>query len=591
MKWKIPSYGSFKKNIFLFVFTASFLLLISILFGKYSVVQINQTNAASSFSGRSPANFIGNPYNNIIPIGTQMMIPPWIMEQYLLSEQAALYGDALNFLIYNYGVSAPSASDKKKDTYYIPLTRYKKKYGFDVDYGDDNDDSYQDTVMVDVTSLVPAQPGSSSPSGPLVPPPAPSSSESGALAPPPAPSSESEALAPSPAPSPEPGALAPPPAPSSESEAVTPPPAPFQSGTATQSTPDPSTGLVLVTTKPVDPNSGPAVPEYRPEEDLSQPYTASCEKPEEESNQTEASLPCVDCVLKLTKGTTDQFLSDIENTVNRFNKGKSFSALIDTFCKNCHGVDIGDFVTYLEERARSENVPPAIMLALTLRESNGDCNAGGDGNSSFGLFQLNTKNSTCLKKCNSSSLRNMSANQMKSVCENGKHRQTYKRKKGTCISPSKDSKTCLNNPYCNFEEAFYLLKGEKWIIGNRNNRQKPEVNNWVDMSSEDRNKWRNAIIAYNGAAALRKAESAMRATEEQIQNELGMGRKPLLDNWEIKRMFFIKQYLNARYPRDIIHNLAYVERITGREKQGGLANSSICQWIQFRIKNKKLSCK
>ncbi len=641
MKWKIQTKVVLKKNIFLFVFSASFLLLISVFFSPSFGFQIGQSGA-SSFSDRAPANFIGNSYNNIIPAGTQMIIPPWIMQQYLLSEQAALYGDALNFLIYNYGVSAPSASDEDKDTYYVPLTSYKEKYDFDVDY--DDDDSYQDTVMVDVTSLALAQPGTQSETSvpspdtdarpgtatlqpgtstqsEVVTPPAGADAQTETAQPPPSStgaqsetpvsspgtSKESETPAPLPDTDARPGTATLQPGTSTQHGTPVSPPAgaDAQSGTITplpepeprtrSETADSPPTITLITTKPVDTSGGPAVPEYAPEDDLSQPYTVSCEKPEEELDHTEARLPCVDCVLNLARGKTNQFLSDTEKTVNRFNRGKSFSALINTFCRSCNGVDIGDFVKYLEQRARSENVPPEIMLAIALRESNGDCNAGGDGDSSFGLFQLNTKNSTCLKKCNGGLLSKVNADQMKLVCKNGKHRKEYNHRSSAaphiCIRPSSpDPKICLNNPYCNFEEAFYLLKGEKWSIGNRGNRQKPEVKNWIDMSSENRNKWRNAIIAYNGAAALRAAESSMRANERLMRNELKMEGKPLLDNWEIKRMFFIKQYLKAKYPRDIIHNLAYVESITGREKKGGLANSSICQWIQFRKNNKQLSC-
>ena len=683
MKFKIQSQGILKKNIVLFVFTASFLLLIAVFVGKDSAIRMSQAILINSLENnnqnpsptRNPANFIGNPY--VIPTGTQMIIPPWIMEQYLLSEQAALYGDALNFLIHNYGVSAPSASDEDEDTFYIPLTRYKKKYDdYDFDYDtpepddyddDDDDDDYQ-VVMVDVTSLTPTQPPPPQPRTITPQPEEATTPQPEATTPQPeATTPQPEATTPQPeATTPQPGTTTPPtgtttPQPETttpqpeeattpQPEATTPQPEATtpQPGTttspATGTPPVTYTGPTFTTTEPTDTSKSPPVPEYKPEEDLSQPYTASCEKSDEDASQTEASLPCVDCALNLRKGKTNEFLSEVGATVNHFNKGKKFSALIKKFCQSCHknyGVDIGDFMEYLERRAREKNVPPEIMLAIMLRESDGDCNAGGDGKKSLGLFQLNIKNSTCLKKCSSNSLSNVNAEQMRSVCEDGKHRDTYKHRDsdGICVArPDETSKICLNNPYCNFEESLNLLIDEKWGIGNKGNPEKPplmitdednpdktKLRNWTDMSDTERTKWRNAIIAYNGAGALKAAEKAILANEEQMKNALGMGREPFLNNWEIKRMFFIKHHLNIKakfkkcdtkqYPdantaaeveeektkckkiynpengmTNLVHNLAYVERIAGREKKGDFANSSICQWIQFRKNNENLSC-
>ena len=684
MKFKIQSQGILKKNIFLFVFTASFLLLIAVFIGKNSAFRMNQDipthssekNTQNSSSERNPANFIGNPY--IIPTGTQMMIPPWIMEQYLLSEQAVLYGDALNFLIHNYGVSAPSASDEDEDTYYIPLTRYKKKYDYDFDYDtpepddsdDDDDESDLETVMVAVTSLnldqtptdtgtTTPQPGATTPQ-PETTTPQPEAGtqpqpETGTQPQPeagiqPQPEAGTQpqprtTTPPATGTQPQPGITTPQPGTTTPPATTTPPPATTTPQPRTTTTPQPETdtGPIFTTTEPTDTSKSPLVPEYRPEEDLSETHTASCEKSDEDASQTEAALPCVDCALNLRQGKTNEFLSEVGAAVNHFNKGKKFSALIKKFCKSCR-VDIGDFMKYLERRAREKNVPPEIMLAIMLRESDGDCNAGGDSKKSQGLFQLNTGNSTCLQECNSNSLSNVSAEQMaeqmRSVCEDGKHRDIYKRHDRICVArPDETSKICLNNPYCNFEESLNLLIDEKWGIGNKGKPEKPplmitdednpdktKLRNWTDMSDTERTKWRNAIIAYNGAGALKAAEKAILANEEQMKNALGMGREPFLNNWEIKRMFFIKHHLNIKakfkkcdtkqYPdantaaeveeektkckkiynpengmTNLVHNLAYVERIAGREKKGDFANSSICQWIQFRKNNKNLSCK
>ena len=89
---------------------------------------------------------------------------------------------------------------------------------------------------------------------------------------------------------------------------------------------------------------------------------------------------------------------------------------------------------------------------------------------------------------------------------------------------------CLNNPYCNFEESFNLLKDEKWNIVN-SNETKPTNTDWAGMKDTERNLWRDAIIAYNGAGYLKSAEERMEKK----------GLYSHLDNWEVKRMFFCQK--------------------------------------------------
>ena len=625
--WKVKSHSILKKNIFLFVFTASFLLVASIFFGQYSFIQVDQTSiVSSSFSDRTPAFFMGNPYDGSIPTGTQMIIPPWIMEQYLLSEQSALYSTPLNYLIYNYGVSAPSNSEESEDTYYIPLTTYKNKYDFDTDYDDSNDDRddrsdddpYGDTVMVDITNLTLNQldeseiaipPSDVTPSAGAVPPsrvvpPSDVTPSTGTVSPsrvePPSDVTPSTGAV-------SPSRVEPPSDVTPSTGAVSPsrvePPSDVTPSTGTIENTSPRTtidmGPIFINKKPIDVNRAPPVPDTPLESDPSITYPVSCEQLDNDLSNTEARLPCVDCLLNVGGGSTDKFLSEIDNTVKRFNKHKKFSAVIKKFCDSC-GVNIGDFLNYLERRSKEKNVPPEIMFAIMLRESNGDCNAGGDGQKSFGLFQLNTTNSTCLKQCSRPLSNSVSANEMKSACDNGNYRNTYRRgSSNKCTTPSSNSKICLNNPYCNFEESLHLLTGEKWAVGNGRKPKPQGSKKWVEMNNEERTLWRNAIIAYNGGAALKVAEKKMK---EGLQ----MGEEPFLDNWEIKRMFFMKCYLlgtssqqaQSRMERvcknlgskSVIHNLAYVESIAGRDKPGAMADSSVCKWIRFRKDNQRLSC-
>ncbi len=499
-----------------------FITLFSLtLFHSYSEDQPlsgNPLPTSGSPGLRAPANVPIVPINPyMIPVGTQMVIPPWVLEQYQLSQQQALYGgDILNFLIYNYGVAAPSGTSPNTDTYYIPLNVYDS-----VDYSDGTSIA-RDTVMVDVTKLVVSN--------------------------------------------------------------------------------DSSGRSVLKTTESVDTRTGPDVPDPRPVRDPTKIYPVSCDATED---KTEAGAPCTDCV-SAREGELTNFLAVMKNEVQRIGSGREFSTAVKKFCDTCGGVDIKDFVRYVERRAEEEKVPPEIMFGIMLRESTGECDASHRRTNCNGLFQMNMKNSTVLKPCNENNKPpQINSSRMEEVCRDGRYRregnyrQSYRGLRRDVPDVEYNNpypgERCLNNPYCNFEESIHLLKGEKWSIGNRNynnSRQlegqekisKPSGKSWGEMDYQERNRWRNAIISYNGAAYLRPAEQEMK--------NRGQADSASLNNWELKRMFFIRKYLdgNSGVKADLIENLAYVERIAGRETPDGFANSSICQWTQFRKNNPNLSC-
>ena len=517
------------KKSYLFV---TFFLCLSVLLFSFTLFHFHSEDGLPSSGSpalRTPANvpilpvnvpiLPVNPY--MIPMNTQMVIPPWVLEQYQLSQQQALYsGGILDFLIYNYGVAAPSADNSDQDTYYIPLNVYDS-----VDYADTDIGTY-DTVMVDVTKL-------------------------------------------------------------------------------TMTSDDSSEKPTFKTTRSFDTRTSPDVPDPGPVRDPSKIYPVSCNKMERE---TEAAAPCASCV-GADPGNLTGFLATMKNEVQRIG-GNSFSTSIRHFCDSCGGVDIGEFVKYVERRAEEEKVPPEIIFGILLRESNGKCDASNTVTKCNGLFQMNMKNSTVLKPCNTNNKPpQVSPSNMKAVCQDGNYRDdrnegNYKQSY-TSLRPEitfvkynnpYPEERCLNNPYCNFEESIHLLKGEKWYIGNKGENtsrssegkkkiNKPTGKSWGEMDYEERNRWRNAIIAYNGAHYLRPAETTMK-------NE-GTSDSASLNNWELKRMFFIHKYLDSSsgVKADLIENLAYVERIAGRETPEGFANSSICQWTQFRKDNTELSCK
>ena len=345
-----------------------------------------------------PNQILITPY--IIPVGTQMMIPPWVMQQYQLSEQQAIYENALNFLIYNYGVAAPSASNEGQDTYYVPLNVYSSvdddDYG---DYGDYTDSEYYGkTVMMDVTHLTVDDTPVAQPVEPpveqLVQPPAVQQEVQQPAQPsaeqPPAVQQEVQQPA-------QPSAEQPPAQPSVDQPPVQ-PSVPFTKPAETSiPKPKPRPDPIIVTTKPTNIYNTPPVPDPIVESDLSKTYPATCDKVEEE--KTEASAICTDSsCMGLDKDKTGTFLDKVSTNVQTANRKKNFPAIVKIFCRSCYGVDVNDFFQYIERRANEKKVPAAIMFAFMLRESNGDCNAKPIGDEkSFGLFQLNIKNSTKLK--------------------------------------------------------------------------------------------------------------------------------------------------------------------------------------------------
>ena len=562
-----------RKNIFYFLLFTVFCCLLFII----------QNNLPSHLVNRIPSNVFMNPY--ILPVGTQMVVPPWIMQQYQSSLQRKIYGNILDYLIYNYSVSAPSESGES--TYYIPLSISS----YD---DDDDDDSYDvspirksEIYMVDVTKVKVTSPAPTPPPTPATPP-----VESPSGDPPATPPVE--------------------------------PPLPAENGEVEKpaDTPQASEEVQVTTTDLIDPSTAPPPPSPKsPKPDpLAERPPVSCE---ESDAHTEADSPCVECA-DLNEGEMN-LLSEVEGIVDSYHTAKrNFASVIEKICDTCYGVDAEEFFQYIKEKAKDKKVPAEILFALIVRESGGECGVTGDSGSSKGLFQLNTNNSTCLERCASGVLDGVTVKEMQSVCEDGKHHtENYMVPQGCgerCVRcPSlrstNDPKVCLNNPYCNFEEAFLLFTKDKWKSGNdveleaAKDKGLVSGKNWAEMDPAERNRWRNAVVSYNGRGYVDPTEKLMNVTwkamtvdernqwvhlaQDPKEANVNSEKMPesLLNNWELKRLFFIKKYLRSGRLQKMVENLAHVESITGREVSGGFAESTICQWIQFEEKNKNLSCK
>ena len=529
----------FRRKYFLFsIFFSIFFLLVV---GKFFVLSHRLEAQRIPSSLGAVAALLAPPLNRL-PVATPMTIPPALLQQYILSPQRLLYPDPLNFLIHHYAVAA-SLPDGR-DTYYIPLQQKIASDNYeDLDeeeYFEGEDESWfekrkeqrqkrkeqraaQQTVMVPVDSLMLKREGGGDGK------------------------SRAQQAAPR-----------------------------AQAPRAQQLK---NLSPLFETTAEVDVSQTPKVPPLKSPEELK--LTKSSNKVNCKNSldhQTEAQATCVDCVLQEEGPKMRDFLHIIDKTSKSYGRNKNFSAVKKNFCNSCYATDMGNFVNYIEERAQEEQVPSEIMLAIMLRESNGKCDAQRKekNGSSYGLFQLYTANSTKLKDCDKGELNSLSGQTMKQVCRDSRKYQPGK-------SPRTDPRAtgvCLDNPYCNFEEALHLLRNQKWP---RENKGSPSGKAWTEMDSKERNKWRNAIIAYNGAYYMRKAEETMK------EKNLGSS----LDNWELKRLYFIRHQLNPKrsaHKEGSIHNLAYVERLTGRETKAGISSSSICEWIEFRKNNKNLSC-
>ena len=342
------------------------------------------------------------------------------------------------------------------------------------------------------------------------------------------------------------------------------------------------------------------------------------------------------------------FLTVVDREVASYREAKGdnpYKDLMINFCDECGDATISEFTKYMRERSKDLNIPMEILMALGLRESVGMCSSGpgkdctrnsgevckngvpeyncteargGDG--SFGFYQLNLKNSCEFRvsRMCKEGWKQLSDELLKRACPKYPAYEESVISQVGCIKPSnafdlqqcregyggpgnKKSGTCLNNPYCSLEEAITLLN-RKWF-GRRlaNNGPKPDrksngkPQSWIEMSREDRDKWRNAILAYNGYHVGKDVENYIEAKKEDktLTDDLAPMQ---LKGWELKRQLVLTSVIYNRnrdsvikkegdrkgYMRgavNIVENLAYMERITGREKDSGMHNSGICQWV------------
>ena len=551
--------------------------------------------------------------SHIVPAGTPLIVPPWIQQQYLqqMVINQAMFGNntLLDFLIHNYSVAAPSSTDEDEYTFYVPLLR--SSY---LDEDDDDDDYFSLTEYFDVTNT--SLEKDSDRDEPVF-----RTIERADT------QKNIEQI----------------PESAIRTESISTETTIQQEPSEEPQTQDITEEPSLEDTSPSLEDTSPSLEDTSPKESTEEPieepptedqpleesstlentpptlkksyHSKNCtSSPENET--TEAVANCTECSLKedeIIKG-----LKAIVTTVDKYKKAKEggFTAVLKKFCNTCKPVNISDFIKYVKERSKNKNIPPEIFFSLMMQESTGACTALNDSDSdhSVGLLQLNmdSPGSTCLNKC-TSDLSQSSSEQLQTACQNGNYRKGNKCKKGTvkdCLDCQDSGKPliCLNNPYCNFEESLDLI-GRKWDIGNDTIRRPTELN-WLEMNKNERNQWRNTIVAYNSKTYMNKAKRKM--------EEIGIHNT---NDWEQKRVYVIRQNwlpenitIPERIQKEIdeepdklekenikqeyikkkkaamIGNTAYMERVTGREIPCGGENSIIMEWINFIKENPSPDC-
>ena len=349
------------------------------------------------------------------------------------------------------------------------------------------------------------------------------------------------------------------------------------------------------------------------------------------------------------------FLPVVDREVASYREAKGdnpYKDLMINFCNECGDATISEFTKYMRERSKDLNIPMEILMALGLRESVGMCSSGPgrdctrnsgevckngvpeynctrarDEDGSFGFYQLNLKNSCEFRvsRMCKEGWKKFSDELLKRACPKYPAYGESVISQIGCIKPSgsnafdlqqcrkyyggprnKKPGTCLNNPYCSLEEAITLLNRKWFGKGFANNGSKPEIKSngkpqsWTEMSREDRDKWRNAILAYNGYHVGKDVENYIEA--KRGDGTLTDDLAPMqLKGWELKRQLVLTsviynqgnqqrkkqdviqtaddQKLYMRGGVNIVENLAFMERITGREKDSGMHDSGICQWV------------
>ena len=323
-----------------------------------------------------------------------------------------------------------------------------------------------------------------------------------------------------------------------------------------------------------------------------------------ENEQTEAQSICIECdsknkvVLQKMNVTTVEQVEKLESLLTAVTEGNAsfgrwatsgsktravgklcgeegmLSTVINNFKKSC-GREFSDFLPKLYCDSCRSGILPDVMLSMMTAESLGKCNAlnkgQGTAEASVGLFQVDATQHQC-------------------------------RRNNIGTSANEE---CLYDPINN------LFYGKK-ILSEFYNQVNPNVGenmcfkSWKDIPVEKRDAWRRAVSAYNGGPGWvnRAVESVENIKFKKGKNLRGTHKNNILTgvakqsktDWETLRMYYFKEKLHGRNGRDIqftISNIAHVEAIFGREKEGShpALIDAWSEYIQEYVNKNKKSLK
>ena len=285
-----------------------------------------------------------------------------------------------------------------------------------------------------------------------------------------------------------------------------------------------------------------------------------------------------------------------------------FSSMITNMCNTCQPANVKTFLEYLEKRAKKEKIPSSLLYGIMYQESSGKCNRQQlKGENSHGLFQLNKDSTTELKECpNNRSVPKINNNQMRIACMPDHY---LNKNEGTDCNPNYKHNfdkniTCLNNPYCNLEEAIRVLNC-RWVHINMTKCSLPSYKNkevckekykdgapkmpekkWKDMSSEERNLWRYTIGAYNVLIHLHKGQKdLLNLTKEELGKTMGMNIDTI-NHYDLLKAYVVSQLCIKGNNQHACNNIFYIDKIAGTESDD--AGSLINDWLQYRKKNSEI---
>ena len=267
---------------------------------------------------------------------------------------------------------------------------------------------------------------------------------------------------------------------------------------------------------------------------------------------------------------------------------KALAGVIRNFNKGCRPIKFDDFF-FPDAYCQScdKQIPAEVALAVATVESAGDCSAKNERDEgSMGLFQVDFNKHSC----------------------NGHQIGT------------KANKTCLLNPSNSLEYGIEKLN-ENYNAVNPKRAKSNSCPQWTDLSSTERDRWRRAVVSYNGGVGwmdrtvqsvegdYKGGKSEGRDVFKDTREDLNWGHrgkfkgraKKSTASWEELRVYhFMEKLIPGNKPKNLrkktgkaMHNtlssLAHTETVLGREVKDtppGLVEF----WSQYVHERQPLTC-